>query len=659
MLKQARHFYEFGPFRLDPVERLLFRDGQLISLTPKALETLLVLLEKSGHLVEKDELMSRVWPDAIVEEGGLAKSVSALRKALDDNPNEHRYIATIPGRGYCFIASVQQQPGEEADLIQEQLALPAPVIGEQTAHPEEESAVRKDEAAGSRRQAFWPSVDGKRNRRTGAALLLLVGLVIAATLIWLLNRSPQVETSTVGKSMAVLPFTALNLAGGDEYLGLGMADALITKLSSVGQIKVLPVSAVHKYAPLGQDPVAAGRALSVESVLEGSIQRAAERIRVTVRLVRVRDGTLLWADSFDGKFTDIFTVQDTISEQVAGALLLRLSGEERQRLTKRHTQNTEAYQLYLKGRYHWNKRTADGIWKALAHFRQAIEEDPGYALAYAGLADCYAVLSYYTNTPPKESFPRAKAAAIQSLERDEKLAEAHASLGWARLSYDWDWPGAEREFKRALELNPHYATARHWYGLYLVSQGRFEEAIGQIKQAQEMDPLSPIISTNLGLAYYYARDYEQAIAQSRRTLELDANFPTAYHNLGLAYLQSGKYLSAVAEVGKANALSSSNGQNLSLLGYVYAVSGRKREAQQFLQELQEQAKHRYVSPYWFALIHTGLEEKKQAFEWLHKAYDDRCEWLVMIKVEPMLDSLRSDPRFADLLQRVGFAPQAS
>ena len=455
------------------------------------------------------------------------------------------------------------------------------------------------------------------------------------------------------RSIAVLPFKYLGGEGGDEYLGLGIADAIITRLSNLRQIVVRPTASVSKYAGAAHDPVAAGRELRVEAVLEGRIQRAENRIRATVQLISVRDEAPLWAEKFDVEFKDIFTVEDAASEQVARALILKLTREEQELLSKRYTEDSEAYQLYLKGRYYWNKRSSGGFKKATSYFQQAIDKDPGYALAYAGLADCYNLHSYYGELPPRESFPKAKAASTRALEIDDRLAEAHTSLAFVRAWHDWDWPAAESEFERALQLNPNYATARHWYALYLMAMGREVEALEEIKRAHEIDPLSLPINRDVGLIYYRARQYDRAIEQYLKTIELDPSFWSAHQHLGWAYEQKAMYAEAIAELNQAMASAGDRPSIRAQLGHVHAVSGRREAAEKALGELREQSKQPCVSPYEIATIYAGLGENDQAFAWLDQAYLDRSGWLIYLKVEPMLDGLRADPRFTDMLHCVG------
>ncbi len=458
------------------------------------------------------------------------------------------------------------------------------------------------------------------------------------------------------RSVAVLPFNPISREGRDEYLEIGIADALITRLSNLSRLAVRSISSVRKYAEFEQDAVAAGRELQVEAVLEGSIQKLGERLRVTARLVAVADGRSLWADKFDEKFTDIFSVEDSISEKVAAALALKLSGNEKQRLTKRYTENIEAYRAYLRGRYYWNKRTHKDVKQGLEYFKKAIDLDPCYALAYTGLADSYLILGAFgiSALSPKEAFPRAREAAIKALEVDDALAEAHASLALSLAYYYWDWPAAEREFKRALELKPGYATARHWYAfIYLTATGQLDEAIKEEQRSQALEPLSLIISTNVGTLLYLARRYDEAIEQYHKTLDMDANFIIAHWMLGLAYEQKAMLEEAITEFHLAIELSDRSALALALAGHAYAISGKRDAARAVLDELNELAKQGYVPPYRIAAIYAGLNDNEQAFAWLERAFAERDAWMIWLKVDPVLDDLRADRRFEDLLRRVG------
>ena len=453
-------------------------------------------------------------------------------------------------------------------------------------------------------------------------------------------------------SIAVLPFSLIGEGSEDEYLKLGMADALITRLSNIRKIVLRPTSAVRKYVSHEQDSIRLGQKLGVDAVLEGTIRLKGEHIRITVQLVSVRDETTLWAESFNEKFTDIFAVEDSISEQVAAALILKLTSDEKRRLTRHYTEDVEAYQAYLKGRYFWNKRTEEGMRKGVICFRQAIEIDPLYALAYAGLADSYNLLGIYNVSAPREIFPKARAAAVKALEIDDTLAEAHTSLAHVLQYFDWDWAGAEREYRRALELNPDYATTHHWYANYLMTMGRHAEAMEEMRRAQRLDPLSPIIEGNIGNHLYYTRRYDQAIKHFRKMLEMEPDFYGTHSNLGGAYEQKGMYEEAISEFEKALALDD-NLSTRAWLGHAYAIAGKTAAAHEVINDLKERAESRYISPYDIAMIYVGLGEREQAFAWLDRAYEDRSDSLVWLKIDPRLDSIRSDPRLIDLTERVG------
>ncbi|MBI3678871.1 MAG: tetratricopeptide repeat protein [Acidobacteria bacterium] len=623
MASLTNHLYEFGPFRLDPARRLLFHENEVVPLTPKAFDTLIALVEHGGQVLEKEELIRRVWPDTVVEENNLNQCISTLRKALGDSPNEHRYIVTLPGRGYRFAASVRTVGVEETAA---------------TAPP------------GVQRRAFTRTV----------IVTALIGAVATAAYLWTLKQAGRSGAELPVRSLAVLPFKSLAADGGDEYLGLGISDALITRLSNLRRLIIRPTSAVVRYAEGSQDPIAAGRELKVDSVLDGKIQRSGDRIRVTVQLLRVEGGVPLWADQFDQRFADIFDVQDSISERVTGALMVRLSGEEKKRAARRHTANTEAYHAYMKGRFYWSRNTPEDLEKAIESFQQAIRLDPKYALAYAGLADCYVFGRGQAGSrramPLRERFPIAKAAVTKALELDDTLSEAYAPLAYLKLSYEWDWAGAEKDFLRAIEFSPGYATAHQWYAECLVYLGRLDEALAAIERARELDPFSPAINDSMVRILYYSRRYDRALEECRNTLELHPNFDQAHILLGRVYVQKKMFSEAVAEFQKAVALSDGLPGAIAWLGHAYAVSGRKQDALRVLQDLKDLSKRRHVSPFLIAIVYAGLDDREAALAWLEKAYDDREAALRAIKVDPNLDNLRAEARFQDLLRRVGLRP---
>ncbi|HEX8000579.1 MAG TPA: winged helix-turn-helix domain-containing protein [Pyrinomonadaceae bacterium] len=673
-----QHFYEFGPFRVDTLKRLLLREGQPVPLTAKAFDTLVTFVQHSGQDLDKDELMRTVWPDTVVEENNLTQNVSALRKALGENKSEHRYIVTIPGRGYRFVATVKEVCDAQTELLERAVdaettqaggnvvaanTLAQSPNGSTVANVYEPSKTDSNGAAttassspvsapSSSLPALQPARLSASLLKRAALVVLIAGILAVVAYWWLSNRSRTApEVVAPPGSIAVLPFKPLGMSASDDYLGLGMADALITKLSNIRQITVRPTSAVLKFAGEGKtDPVAAGRELNVDSVLEGSIQRAGDRVRVTVQLVSVRESRPLWAHSFDEQLTDIFSVQDSISAQVAQALTLKLTGEEQRLLAKRYTESVEAYQAYLRGRYFWNKRNEESLNKSIVYFNEAITRDPAYALAYAGVADAHSVIGFYQfgKLPPQESFQKAKAAALKALELDDSLAEAHASLALSVGDVDQDDVAAEREFKRAIELNPNYATAHHWYSDFLALSGRHAEAMTEIKRALELDPLSLVINATLGERLYQARQYDEAIAHLRRTLEMDSNFGPAHYLLGLALEQKGFYDEAIAELSKARTLSGSNPWMVSALGHTLALSGRKADAQRVLVELRELSKARHVTPYDFAVVYQGLGQHEQVIEWLQKLHKDKIRRA--LKDDPRMDALQQDQRFQKLYQ---------
>lgn len=635
MGEEVTPVYEFGPFHLDAAERQLLRDGQVVPLAPKAFEALLALVESGGRTLTRDDLINKLWPESFVEEGNLKVTIFKLRKALGAPSDQTQYIETIPRRGYRFIVPVHACGQEAMPLLLEKRTT-ARVLIEQ----EEEQVEPLAESLAAR----LPRGAGLRHRALAVCVLTaLLGAAFAG--YWALRRKHRTESAQTPRSIAVLPFKSLNTEDGDEYLGLGMADTLITKLSRLHQVIVRSTSAVRRYGAGEQDAAAAGRELQVEAVLEGSIQRADDRIRLTVRLVSVSDSRTLWADTFAAEFKDVFQMQDSISEKVAAALALTLSGDDKQRLTKPYTDNAEAYQLYLKGRYYWNKRSPEGIRKGITHFQQAINLDPDYALAYAGLADSYMMLG-------KDHHAEAKTAAARALALDEQLAEAHTSLAYLEMRGEWNWPVAGKGLQRAIELNPHYATAHQWYSIYLELMGRPEEAVEEARRAQALDPLSLIINESLGDRLYYARQYDAASEQLRSTIELDPSFVPAHGSLGQVYLQQKRYDAAIVEFQTMKDLSHSPSA-AAWLGRVYALSGKAGQARSVLAELQQPSAQGMALPEYIAGIYAGLGEKEQALAWLERAYQARSDYLVFVRMDPLWDGLRLEPRFQDLMRRIG------
>lgn len=460
-------------------------------------------------------------------------------------------------------------------------------------------------------------------------------------------------TEAAPKTIAILPFRSLIPDANYKYLGLGMADVLITRLGNIKQLLVRPTSAVVKYDNLEQDPVLAGNELGVESILEGTIRSIGEKLRVTVQLVNVEKKSPVWAEKFDEKFTDIFTAEDSIAEKLTPALMLTLNADETRQIKRRFTESAEAYHAYLKGRYYWNKQTPEGLQKSVEYFEQAIAIDTNYALAYAGLADAYNLLGTWGGVPPRQVTPRAKAMALRAIEIDEAIAEAHTPLGGAKAMYDWDWPGAEMEFKRAIELSPGYATAHHAYAMAcLLPLGRFDDALAEIKRAQELDPVSLFINASAGMVLNYAGRYDEAIEQFKKVLELEPNYYLSHWCLGYAYEGKGAYKEAIEAYQKARILSGGSSSTTRSLGHLYAVLGKTEEAYSLLNELKQASQQQYVSPYDIAGIYAGLGEQAKAVEWLETAYRDHAGALVWLKIDNTFKGLRSEPGFRELLERI-------
>jgi serine/threonine-protein kinase len=672
MSETCPKIYVFDEFQIDAQKRLLWRAGRTVPLTSKAFDLLLALVENHGREITKQELMERIWADQIVEEGNLTVTMSYVRRALGEKASDHRFIVTIPGSGYRFVADVTDLD-EQREFIIESKTASQVTIEQETSESDEQSIDRGKLyppaiAAGpdlarqpmsmltattlraiARKEVRPPS---HRQLIALVASIVLLATVIAVYYIWI--KRTQAGPAIQIKSIAVLPFKPLLAESRDESLELGMADTLITRLSNIREINVRPISSVRKYTALEQDPIAAGREQRVDAVVDGQIQKAGDKIRITVRLLRITDGAPMWAGKFDEKMTDIFAIQDSISERVTSALALTLTSEEQREVRKRYTTDADAYQLYLKGRYQLNRLTDDGFFKGRDNFQQAIDKDPNYGLAYAGLADAYNQLGSFDVLPSKEAFPKAREAAEKALKLDEGLAEAHSALAVVKFSYDWDFVAAEREFQRALDINPNYSDGHKLNSYYLTAMGRFDEAVAEAKRAQELDPLSVEKHAAIGDAFYFQRRYDQAIEQHRKALEMDSNSGFSHWELGRTLTAQGKYTEAIEELKKAIPLSGASPDEPAELARTYALAGKRDEALKIVDELMQTSKHKHVAPTVMASIYGALGDKTQAFAFLDKAFDDRDFILVMLNVEPMFDPLRADPRFNNLSRRVGF-----
>ena len=663
--------YEFGPFCLDAAEHLLLRDGAPVPLTPKAFDLLLVLIRHGGHMLTKDELMNGVWPDATVEESNLTVTISALRRALGEDHGAHHYIETVPKHGYRFVRPVREVGESGVGWVLQQ-RIRAQVITEEveTSAPDEVECPKSNREAQLAGSEAWPTSDAimptsarprrrvgylaeSQRRVSGSALALAAVVIVATGLYFLFSK----RSEPVIDSLAVLPFANVNADAGTEYLSDGITENLIDSLSQLPHLRVMSRNSVFHYKGREMDATAVGRELKVRAVLLGKVRQQGEELLISVELIDAADNSHIWGGQYSRQLAETLAVQQEIARAISERLRLRLTGEARERLARRSTENSEAYRDYLKGRYFWNQRTAQDVKKGIEYFQQALELDPLYALAYAGLADCYIVLGAPLNAlPPAEAFSKARAAAMKALEIDETLAEAHASLGVVKQRFEWDHRGAEREFQRALELNPGYATAHQWYAINFEIEGRAEQAIAEARRALELDPLSRIINARLAHSFYFARRYDEAIAQSLKTLELDPNFAIAHGRLGLAYERKGLYREAIESLLKADALSGADAEELTALKQAYTTAGMDGYWRKSLELESGRVQHSYVSPYELAVLHARLDEKEAAFAWLEKAYEERSSALVYLKVEPRFDSLRADPRYDNLLRRIGLAP---
>ncbi len=665
MGRETKHFYEFDAFRLDPAERQLLRDGTPVALTPKVFETLVVLVERSGHLVEKEELMKLVWADAFVEQANLARSIHTLRKALGEEHNGHQYIETVPKRGYRFVAEVREVANGGAVATPDQTgartqrgsaATTENLNGAETETlklgSQQGNEVAANDFAPSPRLPISPSPLLAASRRRVAVPVFIIPLAlimaVAVGAYFYFNRSRQEATDNAPiNSIAVLPFVNVGADPEVEYLSDGIGESLINSLSQLPHLSVKARSSVFRYKGKEVEPQQVGSELSVQAILNGRMVQRGDDLALSLSLVDASNGNQLWGEQYNRKLTDLVSLQSEIARDVSSKLRQKLTGADDEKLAKNYTRNTEAYQLYLKGRFHWNKRTPHDLRRAIEYFQQAIALDPNYALAFAGLADAYALLAN-AGTPPHEMRLRAREAALKALSLDDNLAEAHSALGQIVVYYDYDFAGAEREHKRAIELNPNYATAHQWYGELLTGCGRHEEALAEMRRALEIEPLSLITNRQYGISLLFARQYDAGLTQLQKTLELDANFALAHSSISLAYRLKGNYAASAEELAKYEELIDEP-QNAALIRASFARHGW----QGFLRAMVGEHRSAKLTPYIVATFHAALGEKDQAFAELNKSYQDREATLALLKVDPRFDSLRDDARFQELLRRVG------
>jgi TolB-like protein/DNA-binding winged helix-turn-helix (wHTH) protein/Flp pilus assembly protein TadD len=633
MSVELKQSYEFGPFRLDPENRTLLRNWKPISLTPKVFDTLVLLVERSGRLVPKNELMIAIWPDSFVEESNLTQTVFMLRKALGETGSDQRYIITVAGRGYRFVAEVKQV------LANGHLA---PQATTATMQPEVLPTV---ERSNSRR---WPIL-------IGVAIVLIAALGVYFQ--WFHARTrPQLFGERV--MLAVLPFENLTGDTGQDYFSDGLTEEMIAQLGRIDpeHLGVIARTSVmhYKHSPEQLEQIA--RELGVQYVLEGSVRRDSDKVRITAQLIQMKDQTHLWARQYNRELSHVLALQGEISQEIADEIQLILGENHKQTGTAPQPALApnayEAYDLYLKGQYFWNKRTVEGFRRAIDYFQQATVKDPSYARAYAGLADSYALISGYSGVPQAEFMPKARAAALRALEIDDSLPEAHAALALIVQNYDWDWQTAGKEYRRAIELNPNYATAHHWYAEHLAFLGRFDEALRESERASQLDPLSLIIAADHAVILYYSRQYDRSIEQFRAVLDMDPSFSRA-SMMTEAYVEKGLFKDALAFMERRRRLVDDGPWTWATLAYVYGRSGQPVQARSALMKLEELNRHQQIDPAPFLSAYIGMGDKDQSFAWLEKAYSQHSNAMTALKVEPSYDRLRSDPRFQDLMRRVG------
>ncbi len=615
----ATNRMQFGPFEVDLAAGELRKRGLKLRLQAQPFGVLACLLERPGEIVTREALQQKLWPDDVFVDfdQGLNKAINKLREALGDSAETPRFIETLPRRGYRFIAPV--------------------------------TALDVDPAAGAVETAPDAKLAEAPRISSRITMILVGGLLLAviAAGVWFvgLKRTPTLD------SLAVLPLTNESKDAEIEYLGDGITESITNKLSQLPNLRVMARSTVFHYKGKDLDSRAIGRELGVKAVLTGRVTQHGDSLIINTELTNVADGTELWGEQYTRKFADVLLIQDEIARQITSKLQLKLTGDQQKLLAHRYTDNTEAYQLYLRGRYHFNKRTEEGFRKAIEYFQEAIAKDPAYGLAYAGLADCYG-LQGYDAYAPKDYFPKAKAMANKALEIDDQMAEAFTSLAMVKALYEWDWQGAEQNFRRAIELNPGYATAHHWYGIHLGAMGRFGDARIELQRALELDPLSLIINVNVAYPYHYTHQYDRAIEIYRKAIELDPNFAWAHEDLMAAYEQRGQYKESIQEAILALRLSGET-KLAKDVERGNAAGGYRVAVQNWLAGLQEQAKSKYVAPIRLAQVYLLLGETDRAIESLNRAYTERSGQLVYINVDPRYDRVRSDPRFMQLVQKMG------
>jgi len=623
MVSRGKVVYEFGSFRFDSTQHLLLQDQQVIPLAPKAAETLAVLVEKHGQLVEKEELMKAVWPDTFVEEANLTVHVSALRKLFQEQAPSGGYIETVPRRGYRFVAPVL-----------ERLA----VNGETSASPMEGQAER----AGKRSHAsvFRVAIAG-----LCAAALLAAGFVY--------KRKGQLFGLAPRRihSVAVLPLQNLSGDPSQEYLADGLTEALVTDLAQVRSLRVISRTSIMTYKGTKKKLPEIARELNVDAVVEGSVMRSGDQVQVTAQLVEAPTDTHLWAETYEGSQRDLLVLQNRMAQAIVQQVRVALTPEEKLRLATIHLVSPESHEDYLQGRYFWNRRTPTALLSSLELYEKATKADPNSAEAYAALATAYVVMVASDQFPPQEMEGKAKAAAERARSLDETLAEPHAALGMVKAHSDYDWNGAFAEFERAIQLDPSYAVAHHWYGYLLEFRGRFDDALREVHKAQELDPLNLAVQASPIQVLYWSRKYDECVTQARKTLELDPNFIYGHMFMGDCLAQLKRPNEAITELQEALRITPTNTAVMARLGYVLGTVGRKREALALLKEVQQTRQSEYTSAGLQSWIYAGIGDREHTLECLERDEEQRGTTTLFLKVDAKIDFVRAEPRFIALLKK--------
>lgn len=634
---QAPAIRRFGGFEINLQSGELRKNGMRLRLSGQPFQVLAVLTERPSDLVTREELHSKLWPaDTFVDfDHGLNNAVARIREVLDDSSENPRYIETIPRRGYRFIAPVTDlRPGA------------APATRESSTAPQGEAIL-----------VAPPLVPSRPRRFSSRAAVLLAGvllLAISAIGLGLYRGYVKSTKQPAIRSLAVLPLENLSGDPSQEYLADGMTEELIGRLAAIHNLRVVSRTSVMQFQGTKRAVPEIAKELGVDAIVEGSVIRDGNRIRVHAQLIRAATDEHFWSETYDREMQDVLALESDVAESIAQKIDVTISGQERSRVVHARRVSPAAYEAYLKGRYYWNKRTAQGLQKGAFYFQQAIQEDPTYSAAYSGLADCNSGLAWHGFKSPAEALPKAYAAALKAIELDPQSAEAHASLGLV-LNHRWEWDRAEAEFRRALELRPQYANAHHWYGDNLSIRARHAEALGEARKALELDPLNLMIGTWLGLRFYLAGQYDKAIEQTRATTDLDPTFAAAHLVLGESDMRDGQEQQGLSELETSVRLSGGSPVYAAQLGMANAFAGKKADALRIIAQLKRMSKERYVSPYGLAQIYAALDNKDQTFKWLDAAYDDRSVWMSYLAVDPVFNRCRSDQRFQKLLHRVGLA----